>query len=107
MASSEMYFIQPLPVMSIVNLTEVFTSDLMMETIGRVQLYLQARTLLIAFENGMDIISAQIGATETLNIYRDLVLQLRKWMQSYGVGCFILCEVTFVQNISSRFQIGN
>jgi len=30
-----MYFIQPLPVMSIVNLAEVLTSDLMMETFGR------------------------------------------------------------------------
>jgi len=93
--------------MSIVNLTEVLTSDLMMETFGRAQLYVQAHIILIAFENQMDIILAQIGATETLNIYRDLVLQLRKWMQSYRVGCFILCEATFVPNISSRFQIVN
>ena len=103
----KIYFIQPLPVISIVNLTEVFTSDLMMETFGRAQLYVQTRIILIAFENGMDKISAQIGATETFNLYRDLVLQLRKWMQSYRVLCFILCEATFVPNISSRYQIVN
>jgi len=79
----------------------------MMETFGRAQLYVQTRIILISFENGMDNISAQIGATETLNLYRDLVLQLRKWMQSYSVLCFILCEATFVPNISSRFQIVN
>jgi len=78
-----------------------------METFGRAQLYVQTRIILIAFENGMDNISAQIGATETLNLYRDLVLQLKKWMQSYRVLCFILCEATFVPNISSRFQIVN
>jgi len=103
----KIYFIQLLPVISIVNLTEVFTGDLMMETFGRAQLYVQTRIILIAFENGMDNISAQIGATETLNLYHDLVLQLRKWMQSYSVLCFILCEATFAPNISSRFQIVN
>ena len=52
----------------------------------------------------MDDISAEIGASETLNLYRDLVLQLRKWISSYPENCLTLCEETFLPNISSRYH---
>ena len=54
--------------------------------------------ILRTFESRMDEISAQIGANETLNTYRDLVLTLREWIQSFPKSeCKSVCEDTFLQ----------
>ena len=61
------------------------------------------------FEGRMDDISRQIGALETLNVYRDLVLVLREWIKSFPEeNCYSLCEETFLQQgFASRVELIN
>ena len=92
------------PVIPFVNLTRSLTCQLMLESFTKMELLKVGRRSLILFEDRMDDISAEIGALETLNLYRDLVLQLRKWIHSYPEDCLALCEETFLPNILSRYH---
>ena len=80
------------------------TCQLMLETFTRMELLKVGQRSLVLLEDKMDNISAQIGASETLNVYCDLVLQLRQWVRSYPGNCSALCEETFLPNISSRYR---
>ena len=93
------------PVIPFVNLTRSLICQLMLEMFTEMELLKVGQRSLILFEDRMDDISAEIGGSETLNLYRDLVLQLRKWMHSYPeTDCLGLCEETFLPNISSRYH---
>ena len=85
-------------VTSVVDLTHAITSDLMLETFTMRKLLKVGQKILIILESRMDEISAQIGAVETLNTYRDLVVALRMWIQSFPESdCKSVCEETFLQ----------
>ena len=90
------------PVIPFVNLTHSLTCQLMLEMFTKMELLKVGQRSLILLEDRMDDISAEIGGSETLNLYRDLVLQLRKWMRSYPKNCLTLCEDTLLPNLSSR-----
>ena len=92
------------PVIPFVNLTRSLICKLLLETFTKMELLKVGQRSLILLEDRMDDISAEIGASETLNLYRDLVLQLRKWISSYPENCLTLCEETFLPNISSRYH---
>jgi len=90
-----------LPIIPFVNLTRSLTCQLMLEIFTRMELLKAGQRSLVLLEDRMDDISAQIGASETLNVYCDLVFQLRQWVRSYSGNCLALCEETF---ISSRYH---
>ena len=92
------------PVIPFVNLTRSLTCQLIVEMFTTMELLKAGQSSLILLEDRMDEISVKIGASETLNLYCDLVLQLRKWIQSNPEHCLALCEETFLPNISSRYQ---
>ena len=92
------------PVIPFVNLTRSLTCQLMLEMFTKMELLKVGQRSLMLLEDRMDDISAEIGGSETLNLYRDLVLQLRKWMQSHPRSCFALCEEIFLPNHSSRYH---
>ena len=82
----------------VLHLTHALTSDLMLEIFTRTELLKVGAKVLVMFEHRMEAISAQIGALETLNMYRDLVLVLRKWIQSFlERDCKDMCAEVFVQ----------
>jgi len=87
-----------------INLTRSLLCQLMLETFTKMELLKVGQRSLVQFEDRMSNISAQIGVSESLNLYRDLVLQLRKWICSYPGNSFALCEETFLLNISSRYR---
>ena len=93
-------------VTSVVDLTHALTSDLMLETFTMRKLLKVGQKILITLERRMDEISAQIGAVETLNTYRDLVVALRMWIQSFPESdCKSVCEETFLQqDYETRLQ---
>ena len=85
-------------VKSVVHFTHALNSGLMLEIFTVNQLLKVGQRVLVIFEGRMDDISIQIGALETLNVYRDLILVLREWIQSFPEkNCKILCEETFLQ----------
>ena len=92
------------PIIPFVNLTRSLTCQLMLEIFTRMELLKVGQRCLVLLEDRMDNISAQIGASETLNVYCDLVLQLKQWVRSYSGNCMALCEETFLPNISSRYH---
>jgi len=93
------------PAMSIINFTRALTCDLMLEIFTIRDLLKAAQRTLMMFEYRMDSISAQTSATETLNLYHDLVLTLRRWIQLSAVDCSALCEETFPwRSFASRYH---
>ena len=94
------------PVIPFVNLTRSLTCQLMLEMFTKMELLKVGQRSLILLEDRMDDISALIGASETLNLYRDLVLQFRKWMHPYPENCLALCKEIFLRlpNVSSRYH---
>ena len=90
-------------VKSVVHFTHALNSGLMLEIFTVNQLLKAGQSVLVLFEGRMDDISMQIGVLETMNVYRDLVLVLREWIQSFpNKDCKSLCEETFLQQ---RFAI--
>ena len=82
----------------LVDLTRALICDLMLEIFARTNLLKVGGKMLVIFEGKMDDISAEIGALEALNTYRDLVLVLRKWIQSFPESdCKDMCAEVFVQ----------
>ena len=92
------------PVIPFVNLTHSLTCQLMLEMFTKMELMKVGQRSLVLLEDRMDDISAEIGGSETLNLYHDLVLQLREWIRSYPENCLELCEETFLPNLSSRYR---
>jgi len=91
--------------MSIINFTRALMCDLMLETFTIGDLLKVAQRTLMMFEYRIDSISAQSSATETLNLYHDLVLTLRRWIQLSAVDCSALCEETFPwRSFASRYH---
>ena len=92
----KVYLFNPWTVTPLVHLTRALTSDLMLEIFTITELLKVGQRTLILFEGKMDDISTQIGALDTLTTYRDLLLVLRKWIQSFPKrNCTTLCEKTF------------
>ena len=91
----------------VLHLTHALTCDLMLEILTRTKLLKAGAKVLVMFEHRMEAISAQIGALETLNMYRDLVLVLRKWIQSFPErDCKDMCAEVFVQkSFTTRVEI--
>ena len=73
----KVYIFEIWTVTSVVDFTRALTCDLMLKTFTCEKLLKVGQNVLIMFERRMDNISTQIGAIETLNTYRDLVLELR------------------------------
>ena len=96
-------------VKSVVHFTHALNCDLMLELFTLNQLLKVGQRVLVMFEGRMDNISRQIGALETLNVYRDLVLVLREWIKSFPEkDCTTLCEETFLQQgFASRVELIN
>ena len=96
-------------VKSVVHFTHALNSGLMLEIFTVNQLLKCGQRVLVMFEGRMDNTSIEIGALETLNVYRDLVLVLRKWIQSFPEkNCKTLCEETFLQQgFAIRFETIN
>ena len=94
-------------VKSVVHFTHALNCDLMLEIFTLNQLLKVGQKVLMMFEGGMDDISQQIGALETLNVYQDLVLVLREWIKSFPEKeCKTLCEETFLQQgFASRGEL--
>ena len=103
----KVYYFQPWPFMSFVNMSRSLTSSLMLETFTISELLPVGQKILVMFEYGMDNISTQIGASETLNIYRNLTLVLRLWIHSFPAKNWsTLCKETFLQQgFTSRYEI--
>ena len=100
----KVYIFELWTVKSVVELTHAITSDLMLKTFGRSELLKVGQQTLVMFESRMNKISTQIGALETLNIYRDLVVTLRAWIQLES-DCKSVCEETFLkQGYETRLQ---
>ena len=95
------------PVIAFVKLTRALTSQLMLESFSKIKLLKVGQRSMILLEDRMEDISDKIGAFKTLSIYHDLVLQIRKWMQTYQGNCSALCKEIFLQNISSRCHVVN
>ena len=94
----KIYLLDQWTVTSVVNFTHALRSDLMSKKFNMEKLLKVGQKILRTFESRMDEISAQIGANETLNTYSDLVLTLRKWIQSFPKSeCKSVCEDTFLQ----------
>ena len=93
-------------VTSVVDFSRALTCDLMLKTFTVEMLLKVGQNVLIMFERKMDNISTQIGAIETLNTYRNLVLALRMWIQSFPESnCESSCEETFLQQgYTTRLQ---
>lgn len=96
-------------VKSIVHFTRALKCDLMLEIFTLNQLLKVGQMVLVLFEGRMDDISQQIGALDTLNVYRDLVLVLREWIKSFPEEeCTTLCKETFLQQgFASRVELIN
>ena len=94
-------------VTSVVDLSRALTCNLMLKTFTTEKLLSTGQKTLLKFERRMDEISTQIGALETLNTYRDLVLVLRNWIQLFPESdCKFSCEETFLQQgFETRLQI--
>ena len=76
----------------------------MLKMFTKIELLGLGRIVLVMFEHKMNDISTQIGALETLNIYRVLVLVLRKQMQSEKVCCMAFCALTFLHGFEARIE---
>ena len=89
------------------DLLSALNCDLMLEIFTKKELLKVGKLILVIFESRMDNISQQIGAMETLNIYHDILIVLRKWIHSFPEeNCNHLCEVTFPQqNYTTRVEI--
>ena len=94
-------------VKSIARLSYALKSELMLNMFTKVQLLRVAQTLLVMFEQKMDDISTKFGALETMNLYRDLVVAIKKWIQPEKYCCMPLCQSTFLQGFGTRFKIIN
>ena len=95
------------PIMALVDLIYTLNGALMQKIPTNFEILCAEHTVLILFEDQMDDISVHFGASETLDIYRELILGLRKWFprSEYCVGW---CELTFpLQSFASRFRIIN
>lgn len=98
-------FIHQWPITSIVNLTHALTCNLILETFTIGELMKLAQSTLMVFEYKMDGIAAQVGASETLKVYRDLILTFRRWLHSSAVDCSTSCEETFpLEGFANRFH---
>ena len=94
----KVYLFNVWTVKSVVHLTHALNCDLMLEIFTLNQLLKVGQRVLVMFEGRMDNISIEVGALETLNVYHDLVLVLREWIQSFPENdCKALCEETFLQ----------
>ena len=93
-------------VTSVVDFTHLLTCDLIANTLDVRKLLKVGQKILRKFESRMDNISTQIGALETLNIYSNLVLTLRAWIQSFPESeCKFVCEDTFLcDGYATRLQ---
>ena len=103
----KVHFFHRWPVIPLVNLIRSLTCRLMLEAFTESKLLKIGQRSKVLLEHRMDDISTKIGASETLDVYRDLELHIRKWMRSYQGNCSALCKETFLQNMSSRFHIIN
>jgi len=79
----------------------------MLKMFTRIELLGLGQTVLVMFEHRMNDISSQTGALETLSVYRDLVLLLRKWMQSEEGCCMAFCVLTFLYGLEARIETIN
>ena len=79
----------------------------MLNMFTKVQLLRVAQTLLVMFEQKMDDISTKFGALETMNLYRDLVVAIKKWIQPEEYCCMPLCQSTFLQGFGTRIKTIN
>ena len=94
------------PVTALVDLARTLHSSLMLKIFINPELYVAGRKILEMFEDQMDDISADIGASETLNIYRKLIFGLRNRFPSDCSMCTFVCLLTFSHHsFTSRFQI--
>ena len=102
----KLYILELWTVTSVVDFSRALTCDLMLKMFTSEKLLKAGQNVLIMFERRMDNISTQIGAIETLNTYRDLVLALRMWIQSFPESdCESSCEETFLQQgYTTRLQ---
>ena len=105
----KVYFFNAWRVKPVVHFTHALNSGLMLEIFTVNQLLKCGQRILVMFEGRMDNISIEIGALETLNVYRDLVLVLREWIQSFPEkNCITLCKETFLQqSFAIRFETIN
>jgi len=87
------------------DLIYTLNSALMQKILTNFQILLAKRMALMLFDDQMDDISVHIGASKTLDIYRKLILGLRKWF-SHTEGGNFLCKLTFPpRSFASRFRI--
>jgi len=93
-------------VTSVVDFTHLLTCDLIANTLDVRKLLKVGQKISRNFESRMDNISTQVGALETLNIYSNLVLTLRAWIQSFPESeCKSVCEDTFLRHgYATRLQ---
>ena len=91
--------------LSFVSISRSLTCSLMLETFTTSELLKVGQKILVRFENGMDRISTQIGASETLIVYRDLMLALTLWIHSFPAENWsALCNETFEHHDFARIQ---
>ena len=97
---------QPWPLLSFVNVSRSLTSSLMLETFTISELLPVGQKILVMFEYAVNKISTQIGVSETLIVYRNLILVLRSWIHSFPAEDWpALCTETFLQQgFASRFR---
>ena len=102
----KVHHFQPWPFVSFVNISQSLTSSLLLETFTISELLPVGQKILVMFEYDVGNISTQIGVSETLIVYRNLILILRSWIHSFPAEDWpTLCTETFLQQgFSSRFR---
>ena len=90
---AEVYFFS---ISTTTDLLYALKCDLMLAIFTTKELLKVGQRILVIVEDRMDDISTKIGPSDTLKLYFDIRVMLKKWIQS-STDCEVLCEETFPQ----------